>query len=328
VVATGIVLSPLVLDSLAAGTPAVDPPAVERRDDGEPIQPLPPAPALDARQVALGRRLFGDKRLSADRSVACTSCHDLSAGGADTLRTSKGVGGVQTLVNTPTIFNLAFNSRVNWSGTYATLDAHMADLSANPIVMKASWEGVAKELRDDPAYAAAFREAFPEGLTPASLRAALVAFERSMVTPNAPFDRYLAGQKDALPEEAQEGYRLFKAYGCSSCHQGVNVGGNMFQTFGVMGSFFEERGTPETDADQGRFNVTKKESDRHVFRVPSLRNVARTAPYFHDGSAPTLGSAIAVMARYQLGRSLTSREIASLVAFLTSLNGETPKGGA
>lgn len=158
---------------------------------------------------------------------------------------------------------------------------------------------------------------YENGVTEDTIIDAIVAYESSLITPNAPFDRYLRGDQNALLPKAQEGYRLFKAYGCVSCHQGVNVGGNIFQKFGVLGDYFADRGNI-TEADYGRHNVTGQEADRFVFRVPSLRNVAETPPYFHDGSAETLEKAISVMVKYQLGRPIPAEDVQRIAEFLRS----------
>ena len=190
----------------------------------------------------------------------------------------------------------------------------------NPIEMGSDWSQVLGKLRQDPALTAQAAAAYPQGLTEESIVDAIATFERSLITP-APFDRYLRGDGSAIGLGAARGYELFKDYGCVACHQGVNVGGNMFQVFGVMGDYFARRGGP-TQADLGRFNVTGLEADKHVFKVPSLRNVALTAPYFHDGSARTLEDAVDVMFRYQLGRSAPAEDKALIVEFLHTLTGD------
>jgi cytochrome c peroxidase len=166
----------------------------------------------------------------------------------------------------------------------------------------------------------AFQAIYGDGLQPRNIQDAIATFERSLVTPSR-FDRYLRGDSGAISEQEKRGYELFKSYGCVACHQGVNVGGNMFQTFGVLGNYFKDRGN-ETEADLGRYTVTQNELDRHVFKVPSLRNVALTAPYFHDGTAPTLEAAVDVMFRYQLGREAPAADKTAIIMFLKSLTGE------
>ncbi|MGL5871687.1 MAG: cytochrome-c peroxidase [Xenococcaceae cyanobacterium] len=287
----------------------------------EPIQPIPFEIALDLDKVSLGEKLFQDVRLSKDNRVSCLSCHSFNLGGADGRVRSIGINGNLTDINTPTIFNALFNFRLNWDGEFENLTNHLNALMTNPTVMGVEWEALIEKLGRVPEYVRAFGKLYSDGLTQANIKDALVVYEKSLYTPNSRFDRFLRGDKTALTKTEQEGYKLFKSYGCVSCHQGINVGGNMFQRFGVMGDYFLDRGKI-TPADWGRFNVTKNEEDRYVFRVPSLRNVELTAPYFHDGSAETLEKAIAIMTRYQLGRPLLREQIDLIAQFLRTLNGE------
>lgn len=284
----------------------------------EPIQPLPPPPVSDRRKLALGERLFYDPRLSRDQSVNCASCHNLKLGGADGKPRSVRPGGVLTPVNTPTIFNVALNFRLFWDGRAGSLEEHIQGPIENS---GTEWQTVLSRLQRDPTYVAEFSAVYSAGLTVASVQDALVTFERSLVTPNARFDRYLRGDRNAITADEKEGYRLFKAYGCAACHQGVNIGGNMYQKVGVMGDYFAKRGDL-TLADLGRFNVTGLERDRHMFRVPGLRNVALTAPYLHDGRIKTLEEAVKGMSKLMLGRPIEPREVELIVQFLRTLNGE------
>lgn len=285
----------------------------------EPIQPLPTV-QLDAAKVALGKRLFHEPRLSRDNTIACASCHGLDQGGVDRLRVSKGVGGAEGGINAPTVFNSGLNFRQFWDGRATSLE-EQADgpVHAAP-EMASSWPAIIAKLQQAPEYARAFAAVYPVGITAQTIKDALATFERSLVTPSR-FDRYLRGDATAITAEEKQGYDLFKSYGCIACHQGVNVGGNMFQYFGVMGNYFQERGKI-TEADYGRYNVTKKEQDRFMFKVPSLRNVALTPPYFHDGTATTLEEAVVVMAKYQLGRTVPERDRSLIIHFLRSLTGE------
>jgi cytochrome c peroxidase len=292
----------------------------------EPLEPLPALPSLDPRVVALGRRLFHDRRLSADGSVACATCHDLAKGGGDGRARSAGVGGKLGVVNAPSVYNAALNFVQFWDGRAATLEEQIGFPVTNPVEMGTSFQRVVLFLQADPGYSSAFAAAFPTGVTEPNLRRAIADFERTLLTRGSPFDRFLAGDEHALAPDARAGYETFKSVGCVACHQGRNVGGNMFQRFGVLGDYFKDRGNV-TEADYGRFNVTHNEADRFVFRVPSLRNVERTAPYFHDGSAATLTQAVQVMARYQLGRKLADEQVASIIAFLKSLSGELAAPG-
>jgi cytochrome c peroxidase len=286
----------------------------------EPLSPLPQLPKLDPRVVALGRKLFHEKRLSSDGTVACVSCHDLANGGADGQRVSHGVRGRTGNVNAPTVFNAALNFALFWDGRAKTLEEQAGGPLTNPLEMNSVWEDVVVKLRRDPEYASSFAGVFSSGVTPENVRKAIAAFERTLLTRDSPFDRWLSGDASALTADQREGYETFKSVGCIACHQGANVGGNMFQRFGVLGDYFNDRGNI-TEADYGRFNVTHNEADRFVFRVPSLRNVEYTAPYFHDGSAASLSRAVQVMAKYQLGRSLTDRQVSVIAAFLKSLSG-------
>lgn len=286
----------------------------------EPISVLPKVPELDPRRVALGKRLFNETRLSADGKVSCATCHDLARGGDDGKPRSPGVNGKLGTVNTPTVFNASLNFVQFWDGRAATLEEQIGGPITNPLEMGVSWPKVLGTLKANPSYVADFEAAFPDGVTEQNVRTAIADFERTLVTTGSRFDRFLGGDQTALDAEARKGYETFKSVGCIACHQGSNVGGNMFQRFGVLGNYFEDRGNV-TEADYGRYNVTKNESDRFVFRVPSLRNVEHTAPYFHDGSARTLSEAIQVMARYQLGRKLGDEQVAAIIAFLRSLSG-------
>lgn len=292
-----------------------------RASGDEPIQPIPREVKLDARKVALGARLFNDPRLSRDDSVSCARCHNLAAGGVDHLVRAVGIEGRVGEVNTPTVFNSGLNFRQFWDGRAETLEDQIDGPVQNPKEMGSTWPDVVRKLQADPSYPGAFAELYPARIQRATIKDAIATFERSLITPDSRFDRFLRGDRAAITADEVAGYQLFKAYGCVACHQGINVGGNMFQTFGIVADYFADRGHP-TRADLGRFNVTGKEYDRHTFKVPSLRNVVRTAPYFHDGSAKTLPEAVAIMAKYQLGRTLSTREVDLIVQFLGTLTGE------
>ena len=228
--------------------------------------------------------------------------------------------------NTPTIFNVGFNASFNWDGIAQTLEAQAELVLLSPRLMNTTWPELLTKLRADADYVARFNNAYSEGLARANVLAALATFEQSLLTPNARFDRYLRGERHALTEAEQQGYGLFKSYGCVACHQGVNVGGNMFARLGVLQ---EVPGLKDSPAGQGRYAVTRREADRQVYRVPSLRNVALTAPYFHDGSVATLEQAVDLMFLHQLGRNAPQRDKDLIVRFLQSLSGERmPPAGA
>jgi cytochrome c peroxidase len=294
---------------------------VEVTQTDEPIQPIPNAIAIARHKVALGEKLFRDVRLSQKNQKSCLSCHSFSMGGADRRSHSIGIDGAATDVNTPTVFNVRFNFRLNWDGEFENLFDHLDALMTNPKTMGIQWQETIRSLQQVPEYVRSFDRIYPDGLTQANIKDAIVAYELSLYTPNSRFDRFLQGGIKALTVAEREGYQLFKDYGCISCHQGMNVGGNMFQTFGVIGNYLADRGQI-TKADLGRFNITQNEADRYIFRVPSLRNVALTPPYFHDGSAETLEAAIAVMTQYQLGRTLSQEQIERIAEFLRTLTGD------
>ena len=310
-----------VLSGLAAAVVAAAPNTLP----DEPIQPVPTTVNVDRARAELGKALFSDRRFSRDNSVSCASCHAFDKGGASPAVRPTGVGGKDHVLNSPTIFNSALNFRQLWSGGQDSLEGVVDQVVKSQMVFGSSWPEVLTKLSADAALATRFKRSYPEGLTAETAANALAEYTRTLNTPNARFDQYLRGNPQAISMEERAGYDLFKKYGCVACHQGVNVGGNMFQKFGVMGDYFAARGNV-TPADYGRYNVTKREADRFVFKVPSLRNVAQTAPYFHDGSARTLPEAVQVMFTYQLGRTASAQDVALIVKFLGTLTGEQPEG--
>jgi len=290
----------------------------------EPISPIPLDQHLDPKKVELGELLFNDKRLSGDGSIACSSCHQLGMGGADGHQVSTGVGGNPMRVNTPTIFNSSLNFAEDWDGRAETLRQQANMVLHDQTTMATNFPALQDALAHDAKLSAQFLQIYPDGVNTTNLIDALTVFEQSLVTPNSRFDKYLRGDKSALTEDEVTGYTLFKNYGCISCHQGTNVGGNMFQVLGVVGkpgAYFEQRGHL-TKADLGRFNVTGDPEDKFVFKVPSLRNVALTAPYLHDGTATTLEQAVDVMFKYQLGRRADPHDVALIIGFLRTLTGQ------
>lgn len=290
---------------------------------GEPILPIT-APIFDAKQkeqIALGRLLFHDNRLSKDNSTSCASCHQLDLAGTDKQPVSTGIGGAMGTVNAPTVINSSLNIAQFWDGRAATLEEQAAGPVHNPIEMGSNWEEVLKKLNDSQSYRSRFNKLYEDGLTANNIQHAIALFEHSLLSLDSPFDRYLLGDERAISEEAKQGYYLFKSYGCIACHQGKNVGGNMYARMGAVGDYFMGHGELQP-SDMGRYNVTGHSEDRHVFKVPSLRMVTLTPPYFHDGSVETLEEAIDTMARYQLGRRVSSRDTALIIKFLESLVGE------
>ena len=287
----------------------------------EPLKPLPETVDVNPEKVALGRALFHDPRLSKDNSTACVSCHDLVNGGDDGRRVSVGVEGREGPINAPTVFNAGLNFRQFWDGRARNLEQQIDGPVQAPAELGSLWPEVLAKLHAHEDYAARFRALYPDGINRRNVKDALAEFMRSLVTPNGRFDQWLKGDTDALSLEEKRGYALFKHYGCVSCHQGANVGGNMFQVFGVLNEYFKRRGDI-TDADFGRFNITGNPADRHAFKVPSLRMAALTAPYLHDGSAETLRDAVDAMFEFQLGREAPDADKDAIVAFLKTLPGE------
>ena len=287
----------------------------------EALKPLPPVPVLDPARVELGRQLFNEPRLSVNNTLSCASCHRLASGGADNQPFSLGFNGKPVPINTPSVFNASLNFKQFWNGRVDTLQAQVEQVVISPVEMGSDWNTVVRNLSALPAYQNAFKQAYPDGVTASNVQNALATYERTLLTPNSRFDQYLLGNTDILTRQEKYGYQRFKDYGCIACHQGVNIGGNMFQKFGVMGDYFKARGNP-LESDLGRYLLTQDEEDRHVFKVPSLRNVAVTAPYFHDASAKTLEEAVDVMFKYQLGRNPSQEDKDLIIQFLKTLTGE------
>ena len=288
----------------------------------EPINPIPTRTELNPDKVALGRALFHDPTLSKDGSISCASCHDLRAGGGDGRRVSIGIGGKPGVINSPTVFNAGLNFKQFWDGRANTLEAQIDGPIQSSIEMGSLWPEVVAKLYGDDGYPGRFQALYPDGINRNNIKNAISEFMRSLVTPNSRFDRWMGGENEALDEREKHGYALFKGYGCVSCHQGANVGGNMFQVFGVLNEYFKKRGNI-TEADLGRYNVTGNPADRHSFKVPSLRMAALTPPYLHDGSAATLREAVDIMFEFQLGREAPDEDKDAIVAFIKTLVGES-----
>jgi cytochrome c peroxidase len=292
----------LALVGLNAAAPArAQSPTSQARAGEEPITPIPAVPVQDPRRVMLGERLFSDPRLSRNNTRSCSTCHDIRTNGASANAFDVTPEGKPLALNTPTVFNASLNFRLNWGGNFRTLEAHAERILRSPTIMASSADEAVGKLRADPEAVRQFRDAYGREPDVAALLDAIAVHGRSLVTPDSRFDRWLAGDAGAITPEEYAGYQLFKALGCVACHQGVNVGGNLFQRHGI----FHPLGSPEPV----------------LVRVPSLRNVATTAPYFHDGSAPTLPEAVKAMGIAQLDRVLTNQQIDAIVAFLNTLTG-------
>lgn len=291
----------------------------------EPISPIERVSGLDPEKVSLGSSLFRDVRLSRDNSTSCFSCHDLSVNGADDLSVGIGINKQPGVIKTPTVYNSAFNFVQFWDGRSRTLENQVSGPIHNPVELGSNWAEVILKLKADPAIRQRFDKLYPDGVTATNIADAIATFERSLVTTGSRFDQWLAGDKKALSENELEGYRLFKGYGCISCHQGKNVGGNMYARMGNIRDYFAERDKPITKADLGRFNVTGLDWDKHLFKVPSLRLASLQQYFFHDSSVSSLKEAIKVMARYQLGREIGDYETGLLEEFIQSLAGSHPE---
>jgi cytochrome c peroxidase len=287
----------------------------------EPLTPVPDVEAGNPQQIELGRRLFNETRLSSNNTLSCASCHHLEKGGADDKPLSLGADGQPVGINTPTVLNASLNFKQFWNGRADSLEDQIKEAIQSPLEIGNTWAAVIATLSGNPAYQSAFGTAYRDGVTTANVQQALASYERTLLTPDSRFDLYLKGNTDILTLDEKYGYQRFKEYGCIACHQGVNIGGNMFQKLGVMHDYFKDRGHP-SEADLGRFQVTGREEDRHVFKVPSLRNVAVTAPYFHDGSAKTLDDAVDAMFKYQLGRTPSALDTSLIIQFLKTLTGQ------
>ncbi len=286
-----------------------------------PIDGLEATPAL----IALGKALFFDPRLSATHSISCASCHNPGLGGADNSPTSAGFHGKRGGRNAPTVFNSAYNFVQFWDGRAKDLVEQAGGPMVNPVEMASPKEHVTEQLLALPGYGLLFRAAFPGSDHPVSLanaQKAIAAFEATLNTPNAPFDSFLHGDAGALNPKQKSGLVLFMDKGCAACHSGVNMGGAMYQKFGVVA---DPGPTYRPAADRGRGAITGDAADDYFFKVPSLRNITLTAPYFHNGSEPDLKKAIDVMAQVQLGQEFTADETDRIAAFLTSLTGEQPE---
>lgn len=290
---------------------------------GEPIRPIIPSQNVDLRKAELGFALFHDPRLSADNTVSCASCHALDMGGVDNHQYSHGVEERLGGVNAPTVYNAVYNFVQFWDGRAKTLAEQAAGPPLNPVEMASeSFDEIIAKLQQDENYVKLFAELYPEGITEATITNAIEEFERTLVTPNSQFDKWLLGDDNALTAQELRGYELFKEYSCATCHTGVNLGGESYELMGLRRHYFEERGLELTEEDNGRYKQTQDERDRHRFKVPGLRNVELTWPYYHDGSRLTMDDAVRDMALYQCDVELAEGEVQDIVAFLRTLTGE------
>ena len=285
----------------------------------EPIQTISQAEGLNTAQVELGKKLYFDPRLSKSGFISCNSCHNLSMGGTDNLKTSIGHNWQQGPINSPTVLNADLNVAQFWDGRAADLKEQAGGPIANPGEMAFTHELAIGLLSSIPQYVEEFEDVFGPGeINIDQVTTAIAEFEKSLTTPNARFDQWLAGNTDAITAEEKQGYDLFKQNGCIACHNGPGAGGTSFQKMGLVKPYETE------NTAVGLSGVTGNEADMYKFKVPLLRNVDMTYPYFHDGEAETLAEAVEVMAQVQLGKELTAEETALIVAFLKTLTGEQP----
>ena len=336
ILATGCTKAPETKDGVITTANAVEPEVkattdaltLQAREVFEPIPikvpELPRNPA-NVEKVSLGAKLYFDPRISATHSISCASCHSIGLGGADNSPTSVGFHGTRGGRNSPTVFNSVFNFAQFWDGRAKDLEEQAGGPMVNPVEMASPKQHVAAQLAALPQYRTAFALAFPGDANPVSLvnaQKAIAVFEATLITPNAPFDHFLRGNVAALDTNQKAGLSLFMEKGCTSCHSGVNLGGTMYAKFGMVAA-------PDAKyrpvGDTGRGAITGNTSEDYFFKVPTLRNIALTSPYFHTGSEQDLTKVVKVMATTQLGQSLTEVEAAQIVAFLGTLTGDQPR---
>jgi len=285
----------------------------------EPIQVIEPVKAINPAMAELGKKLFFDPRLSKSGFISCNSCHNLSMGGTDNIKTSIGHNWQQGPINSPTVLNSSLSLAQFWDGRAKDLKAQAGGPIANPGEMASSHALAVEVLQSIPGYVTEYTQVFgSDKINIDGVTSAIAEFEKTLLTPNSRFDQWLMGNDNAISKTELAGYKLFKESGCVACHNGPAVGGNSYQKFGVVSPY------KTTNKAQGRVAVTGDEADRFVFKVPTLRNVELTYPYFHDGGAATLMEAVETMGRVQLGKTFTKTEKIKIVAFLKTLTGDQP----
>jgi cytochrome c peroxidase len=288
----------------------------------EPIHPVPDALPVSSAKVTLGEKLYNDKQLSSDDTISCASCHDMKKAGTDNLRFAEGVRKQFGDINAPTVFNAVFNFSQFWNGRAADLAEQAGGPPFNPVEMGSKdWKQIIDKLATDAEFTKAFTAVYPEGWTGNNILDAIAEYEKTLITPDSRFDRWLKGDNAAITETELEGYQRFKAYRCSSCHVGVSLGGKSYEYMDLKKDYFADRGNP-LGSDVGRKDFTKKEEDLHKFKVPNLRNIELTWPYLHDGTATSLNDAVHTMGVYLSGMDIPQSDKEKIVAFLRTLTGE------
>jgi len=280
----------------------------------ELITPIPLNIKTNEQKALLGKKLFNDVRLSKNNTISCASCHILEEGGDDNLAVSIGINGEKGTRNAPTVLNSRFNSNQFWDGRAQTLEEQASGPIHNPVEMGSNFKEIISKLKKDSIYLREFNAIYKDGITAKNIVNSIAEFENTLITPNSKFDHFLRGNTDILTHNEKDGYKLFKEYGCISCHNGVNIGGNLMQKLGIMEEF--------NTKDFGKFNVTNNIEDKFYFKVPSLRNIQHTSPYFHDGVTDTLKDAVNKMSYYQVGYTLKEEETDKIILFLKTLTGE------
>lgn len=289
----------------------------------EPVRPIAQSVDVDEAKAALGFALYHDTRLSVDNTVSCATCHGLETAGVDNLQYSEGVEGQKGGVNAPTVYNAVYNFVQFWDGRAKTLADQAAGPPLNPVEMASpSFDHIIAKLSADKKFAKEFEKVYPDGFTQENITDAIEEFERTLITPDSRFDKWLRGDDSAITADELEGYELFKKYDCATCHVGPNLGGQSYELMGLRKHYFADRGMELTNEDNGRFKETQQERDRHRFKVPGLRNIELTWPYYHDGTRSTLEDAVRDMGTYQSGVELSDAEVAQITSFLKSLTGE------
>lgn len=293
------------------------------RRANEPVQPIPESLPVNPQKAALGGKLFHDKRLSGDNTVACATCHDLELAGTDNARFSEGVRKQVGDVNAPTVFNAAFNFRQFWDGRAATLHEQVAGPPFNPIEMDSKdWGEIMDKLERDQEFSREFAAVYPDGWTPENIQNAISEYEMTLITPGSAFDKWLLGDDDAIGAAEREGYQRFKDYRCASCHVGKSLGGQSYEYMDLKKDYFADRGGAPLGSDAGHMNFSKRPEHEHKFKVPNLRNIELTGPYLHDGTVATLDEAVRIMGTYLSGIDIPQGDRDKIVAFLRTLTGE------
>jgi len=282
----------------------------------EIITPIPlHVSNVNIQKAKLGKKLFSDPILSKDDTIACSNCHLLNDGGDDNLKVSFGIHGQKGFRNSPTIYNARYNFVQFWDGRAKDLQSQTEGPIKNHVEMGNNFKNLIKTLKSS-TYNKEFKKIYKGGVTRSNIADAIAEYERTLITPNSAFDKYLRGDENALSQQQKTGYNLFKSVGCITCHNGVNIGGNLYSKLGFMKKAMSK--------DLGRYDITKNPDDKYFFKVPTLRNIAKTAPYMHDGRYSDLETVVKFMLEYQLGESANKKKIDDIVSFLKSLTGELP----